>query len=103
GDIESCEGAARQEKPVKVAIGGGGITDCCARAIDASSFGKTYGIVKAGDRIAITTIFEPDKTSSHPARIDENATEVTSFANVLRQGVMSDAGIIKGRDHFNRA
>ena len=63
GNIESCEGATRQEKPVKVAIAGAVVTDYCASVIDASSFGKTHGIVRVNDRRAKATIAEPDKTA----------------------------------------
>ena len=63
GNIESCEGAARQEKPVKVTIAGAVVTDYCASVIDASSFGKTHGIVRVDDRRAKATIAEPDKTA----------------------------------------
>src|SRR6476620_10273272 len=50
GDIVFCEGAARQEKPMKVTIAGGVVTADCAWVIDASSFGKTHGIVRVNDR-----------------------------------------------------
>src|SRR6476620_2632644 len=103
GNIESCEGATRQEKPVKVAIAGGVVTDYCASVIDASSFGKTHGIVRVDDRIAKATVAEPDKTARHPERIDENANDVASFVNLLRQGLISGPGIIKSRDYFDRA
>src|SRR6476620_6371760 len=103
GNIESCEGAARQEKPVIVAIGGGVVTADCAWVIDASSFGKTHRIVRVDDRRAKATIAEPDKTARHSARIDELANDVASFVNLLRQGQISGPGIIKSRDHFDRA
>src|SRR5262249_14484830 len=93
----------RQEKPVTVAIAGGVVTDYCAWVIDASCFGKTHGIVRIDDRVTKTTIAEPDKTGRHSARIDELANDVASFVNLLRQGRISGPGIIKSRDHFNRA
>ena len=103
GNIVFCEGAARQEKPVKVTIAGGVVTDDCAWVIDASSFGKTHGIVRVNDRRAKATIAEPDKTARHSVRIDERANDVASFVNLLRQGLISGPGIIKSRDHFDRA
>ena len=56
GNIVSCEGSARQEKPVKVTIAGGVVTADCAWVIDSSSFGKTHGIVRVNDRRAKATI-----------------------------------------------
>src|SRR5262249_12703659 len=103
GNIEFCEGAARQEKPVTVAIAGGVVAADCAWVIDASSFGKAHRIVRINDRIAKATIAEPDKPSRHSGGIDELANDVASFVNLLRQGVISGPGIIKGRDHFNGA
>src|SRR5258707_2680272 len=104
GNIVFCEGAARQENPVIVAIGAGVVTDYCAWVIDASSFGKTHGIVRVDDRRAEATIAEPDKTAHHSARIDELANDVASFVNFLRRGGHnSGPGINKGRDHFDRA
>src|SRR5215510_9325420 len=79
------------------------VTDYCAWVIDASSFGKTDGIVRVDDRRAKATIAEPDKTAHHSARIDELANDVASFVNLLRQSLISGAGIIKSRDYFNRA
>src|ERR1700745_1181702 len=103
GNIVFCEGAARQEKPVKVTIAGGVVTADCAWVIDASSFGKTHRIVRVNDRLAKAPISEPDKTARHPTRGDEHANDVASFVNLLRQGLISGPGIIKSRDHFNRA
>src|SRR5260370_26065121 len=71
GNIVFCEGAARQEKPVTVAIAAGVVTADCAWAIDASSFGKTHGVIRVDDRRAKATIAEPDKTARHSVRIDE--------------------------------
>src|SRR5262249_56217642 len=79
------------------------VTDYCAWVIDASSFGKTDGIVRVDDRFAKTTIAEPDKTAHHSARIDELANDVASFVNLLRQGQISGPGLIKTHDHFTRA
>src|ERR1700745_4040568 len=95
GNIIFCEGAARQEKPVKVTIAGGVVTADCAWVIDASSFGKTDGIVRVDDRVAKATIAEPDKTPRHSVRIDEFANDVASFVNLLREGRISGPGIIK--------
>src|ERR1700730_6361110 len=103
GNIVFCEGAARQEKPVIVAIGGSVVTADCAWVIDASSFGKTHGIVRVDNRRAKSTVAEPDKTSRHSGRIDELANDVASFVNLLRQGRISRPGIIKSRDHLDRA
>ena len=50
-----------------VAIAGDVVTADCAGVIDASSFGKTDGIVRVDDRRAKATIAEPDKTARHPA------------------------------------
>src|SRR5207253_5641679 len=102
GNIVFCEGAARQKKPVTVAIAADVVTADCAWVIDASSFGKTHGIVRVDDRRAKATIAEPDKSARHPERVDENANDVASFVNLLRQGRISGPGIIKSRDHFNR-
>src|SRR5262245_18197858 len=79
------------------------VTDYCAWVIDASSFGKTDGIVRVDDRRAKATIAEPDKTADHSARIDELANDVASFVNLLRQGQISSPGIIISRNHFNTA
>src|SRR5882724_6176670 len=103
GNIVFCEGAARQEKPVAVAIAADVVTADCAWVIDAASFGKTHGIVRVDDRRAKATIAETDKTARHPTRIDENTDDVASFVNLLRQGRISGPGIIKSRDHFDRA
>ena len=84
------------------AIAGGVVTDYCAWVINASSFGKTHGIVRVDDRRAKATIAEPDKRSRHPVR-QENANDVASFVNLLRLGQISGSGIIKSRDHFDRA
>ena len=65
--------------------------------------GKTHGIVRFDDRRAKATIAEPDKTALHPERVDENANDVASFVNLLRLGRISGPGIIKSRDHFDRA
>src|SRR5262249_22454893 len=98
-----CECVARQEKRVNGTIADDVVTYYCAWVIDASSFGKTDGIVRVDDRRAKATIAEPDKTAHDSARIDELANDVASFVNLLRQGLISGAGIIKSRDHFNRA
>ena len=103
GNIVFCEGAARQEKRVNGTIGDGVVTGYCAWVIDASSFGKTDGIVRVDDRVAKATIAEPDKTARHSARIDELANDVASFVNLLRKGLISGPGIIKSRDYFDRA
>src|SRR6478672_4931763 len=68
GKIKVCEGAARQDKPVKVTIAADVVTVDCARVIDAPSFGKTHGIVRVDDRRTKATIAEPDERSRHPAR-----------------------------------
>src|SRR6476646_1772622 len=80
------------------------VSDYCAWVIDPSPFGKTHGIVRVNDRRAKATIAEPDKTAHHSARIDELANDVASFVNLLRRGGHnSGPGIIKSRDHFDRA
>src|SRR4029453_565905 len=65
--------------------------------------GKTHGIVRVDDRRAKATIAEPDKTALHPERVDVNSNDVASFVNLLRLGRISGPGIIKSRDHFDRA
>src|SRR5439155_14048293 len=72
GSIVFCEGAARQEKPVIVAIACQVVTADRAFVIDASSLGKIAGIVRFDDRRAKVTIAEPDKTALHPERIHVN-------------------------------
>src|SRR4029077_1799454 len=89
GNIVFCEGAARQEKPVTVGIAGAVVTADCARVIDASSLGKTHGIVRVDDRRAKATIAESDKTARHSARIDESANDIASFVHLLRLGYIS--------------
>src|SRR4030095_1267759 len=98
-----CEGAARQEKRVNGTVGDGVVTGDSACVIDAPAFGKTDGIVRVNDGIAKATIAEPDKTAHYPSRINELANDVASFINLLGQGVISVPGIIKSRDHFDRA
>ena len=88
---------------MKVAIAGAVVTDYCASVIDASPFGKTHDIVRVDDRRAKATIAEPDKTARHSVGIDELANDVASFVDLLREGLISGPGIIKSRDHFNRA
>src|SRR5262249_23616112 len=63
GNIVFCEGSARQEICVFVAIAAEVVTADCAWVIDASSVGKTEGIVRFDDRVAKATIAEPDKTA----------------------------------------
>ena len=43
---------------MKITIAGGVVTADCAWVIDASSFGKTNGIVRVNDRSAEATIAE---------------------------------------------
>ena len=66
GGILFCEGAARQEKPVGVAIAGDVVADYRAWVIDASSFGKTHVIVRVDYRSAKATIAEPEKPRTTP-------------------------------------
>src|SRR5207249_7321765 len=70
GKIVFCEGGTRQEKRVNGTVGDDIVTGYCAGVIDASSFGKTHGIVRVDDGIAKGTIAEPDKTARHSSRIN---------------------------------
>src|SRR5262249_7007138 len=103
GNIVFCEGSARQEICVFVAIAAEVVTADCAWVIDASSVGKTEGIVRFDDRVAKATIAEPDKTAREKARVEVTANDVTSVVNLLRDGRITGPGIIKSGDHFNRA
>src|SRR5206468_5869235 len=67
------------------------------------SFGKAHGIIRVDDRVAKAAIAEPDKTARHQVRIEENASDVASFVNFLREGRISGPGIIKSGNHFDRA
>src|SRR5262249_32119 len=103
GNIVFCEGSARQEICVFVAIAAEVVTADCAWVIDASSVGKTEGIVRFDDRRAKATISEPDKTAREKARMKVTANDVASVVNLLRDGRISGPGVIKSRYHFNRA